>query len=445
MAPAVAFLHRLLGRDPNDLSSLGPLTAHSVLVARDSHNRPDTESGLVHPQDINNNALFALFGLLGAAFVIIGIWFFFWAKNGGFFFREDDWDDYKSTVMRRKGPNGTILTGATPSTILGGGSIYKDVDDRNTERDDSTVISGTTGITGITGGVSDIVGRDKRRRKREQKERERERRREEKMQEKEERRRGKSKSRRKVGADGVLIDEEAEAEAKEQLRNYRHERPARVGGINKESEGSTWDGSTNPSYSQASYSNPSYSEVGSSAAGASTVSGSSVTAELLKKSERSPRKEERAPPKKEDKRGIRKVYSTADKNAVREAERLLAEARKMQERTRESRSSRRDFSWQGADESMALRRIDEGSDIVSETVVSEEPRPPRVPGSWGPQSDMESEVGTKVYRHPVHIPVTNSSTTSTSDFAYTEDKRKKRAAGGGGGYRRGRTESESGL
>jgi len=55
--------------------------------------------------------------------VITGIWFFFWAKNGGFYFKEGDWEDYKSTILRRKGPNGTTLSGATPSTNLGGGSV----------------------------------------------------------------------------------------------------------------------------------------------------------------------------------------------------------------------------------------------------------------------------------------------------------------------------------
>ena len=55
--------------------------------------------------------------------VLGAIWFFFWAKNGGFHFRKTDWDDYKSTVLRRKGPNGTTLSGATKTTRLGGGSV----------------------------------------------------------------------------------------------------------------------------------------------------------------------------------------------------------------------------------------------------------------------------------------------------------------------------------
>ena len=71
----------------------------------------------------NNKGYFALFALLGAAMVIASIWFFFWARNGGFQFRRGDWEDYKSTVLRRKGPDGKTLSNATKSTKLGGGSV----------------------------------------------------------------------------------------------------------------------------------------------------------------------------------------------------------------------------------------------------------------------------------------------------------------------------------
>ncbi|KAK3350858.1 hypothetical protein B0H65DRAFT_100782 [Neurospora tetraspora] len=511
MAPVLrALMARRLVVSGNDIAALGPLAARAILLARDDNkqnDRPDPEKGLVHPQEINNNAMFALFGILGAAIVIGCVWFFFWAKNGGFYFREDDWDDYKSTVMRRKvGPNGTIYTDATPSTILGGGSVYKDVadDDGMTEMDNTTIVSATTGITGITGitgGVSDIYGREKRRKKREQKERDKERRREEKAREKED----KKRSKRKVGTDGIMIDEEAEALAQEQLRNYRSEKPARVGGINVASEASEWDGSTNPSWSGV---------------GTSTVdSGSTVTSDLLKhqeKHERSPSKkerdEERAARKEAERKerreqrerererdrelghdrnpererekekktgGIRKVYSTADKNASREAERLRAEARRLRERDRaaaaagqrerEQRSSKRDFSWQhgvGDESSIALRRIDERGESVLDDVheheegvvatgsngqyarvnnndydeVDEVPplRTSRalVPSSYtGTESTLtESEVsGHKVYKHPVHIPVSGAESSVGSEVSYAEERRKKR---NGAGYRR---------
>ena len=63
---------------------------------------------------------------VGVSFVLGAIWFFFWAKNGGFKWRKGDWEEYKSTVLRRKGPNGTTLSNATKSTILGGGSVVGD-------------------------------------------------------------------------------------------------------------------------------------------------------------------------------------------------------------------------------------------------------------------------------------------------------------------------------
>lgn len=502
---------RLVVTPIKDIAALGPLAARAILLARDENDenkqkdRPDPEKGLIHPQEINNNAMFALFGILGAAIVIGAVWFFFWSKNGGFYFKEDDWDDYKSTVLRRKGPNGTIYSNATPSTILGGGSVYKDYDGMRQEMDDSTIVSGTTGITGITGGVSDIYGREKRRKKREQKEREKERRREEKAREKEE----KKRSKRKAGVDGIMVDEEAEAQAMDELRNYRSEKAARVGGINVASEASEWDGSTNPSWSGV---------------GTSTVdSGSTVTEGLMQhqeKRERSPSKkerdEERAARKEAERRerreqrerdrelgrdrnpeksrergsgekdkktgGIRKVYSTADKNASREAERLRAEARRVRaqereaaaakQREREQRSSKRDFSWQhgGDDESaIALRRIDERGESLLDDVHEHEEGviatgsggngkyaklnnndydeidevPPLrtsralVPSSYtSTESDLmtESEVsGHKVYKHPVHIPVSGAESSVGSEVSYAEERRKKR---NGAGYRR---------
>lgn len=75
------------------------------------------------PGSFNNKGIQALFALLGAAMVLASIWFFFFAKNGGFHFEDGDWEDYKSTVLRRKGPDGRTLTNATKSTKLGGSTI----------------------------------------------------------------------------------------------------------------------------------------------------------------------------------------------------------------------------------------------------------------------------------------------------------------------------------
>ena len=65
-----------------------------------------------------------MFALIGVFMTMLAIWFFFWAKNGGFKWRgKDDWEDYKSTVLRRKGPDGKTLSNASKSTRLGGGSV----------------------------------------------------------------------------------------------------------------------------------------------------------------------------------------------------------------------------------------------------------------------------------------------------------------------------------
>lgn len=463
MAPALfQALPRLLestlqtGNTPDaDIASLGPRQANAIVLARDASATRIPGQGAIPPTEINDTAVFVLFGLIGAAFVVLGMWFFFWAKNGGFHFRQNDWDDYKSTVLRRRGPNGTILSGATPSTQLGGGSVYKDYDDgtnsniTRTQNDASTVVSGTTGITGITGGASDVAGREKRRRKREQKERERERRRESKAREKREKKQGGS---RKVGPDGALIDEQAEAEAMDHLRQYRHERPARVGGINKESEGSAWDGSTNPSHSVMSGS-VAMSEAPLMAHRERTPTKQDTTKRDAAGAEgrsptKSPTKQEKTPPSGMPRSGgIRKVYSTADKTAAREAERIRAEARKLQEKGRaaaavaaaaassssssssSSPPKRRDFSWQRTSDMGG--GLSEETSAVASSSRNSEVTVSHVPGSWqDSQVGTASDAGTKVYQHPVHIPGTRS-----SDLGYAEEKRKKR---NGAGHRRDR-------
>ncbi|KAI0377445.1 hypothetical protein F5Y04DRAFT_178123 [Hypomontagnella monticulosa] len=412
------------------LSQLGPLAARSVLLARDDTKTDDTQNnvdpskGAINPHDINNTFVFVLFGLIGAAFVCTGIWFFFWAKNGGFHFKDNDWDDYKSTVLRRKGPNGTILSGATPSTQLGGGSVYKDVDDGQTEYTGGlTQMTGETGdtqstLTGITGGASDVSGRERRRQKRERKEREKEKKKD---------RRNREKSSRRVGEDGVLVDEEAEQEAKNHLRKYRHEKAARVGGINKEAESSQWDGSTNPD--------------NSTSAGSDLLSNRQSTPTSTPTKNRENAHETtasggRAAP------GIRKVYSTADRTANREDERLRAEARRLREQERRNANNgngnsgdvRRGFSFQRAtahhaspsavSSSMRESTIQEETGDNAHYASNNRYLPP--PGGWAPsEADTGSELGTKAYHHV--IPGLSSvSGSGASESEYTEDRRKKR-------------------
>lgn len=353
----------------------GPLgDATRLLAARDSSSdRPDPASGVLDPHDISNVGFFVLFALLGLGFVVGAIWFFFWARNGGFHFKQTDWEDYKTAVLRRRGPNGTLISGATESTDLGGGSVYKDVADD----DGKTAITESTGLSGITAGASDIVAREKREEKRAQRHRERERRKKEKKRSSAE---DEKKHHRRVGEDGDVQDEEAERKAQDELRNYRHERAARVGGLNKQSEGSSWDGS-----------NPTTSHTG-------------TESELLPNKQSTPT----STPTKDKKRGggIRKVYSTADRNADREAERIRNEARRLRD---EGRSHRRDFSFQRAEPTDSL---------LSGSGVS---------GISGEGSDL----GTKSYHHE----------RPEISRAQREREREERRARRGG-YRRGRGDEE---
>lgn len=153
--------------------------AHSATKPVDPNYTPG--SGTFDPRHIDNRGIFALFALIGASLVLTAIWFFFWAKNGGFHFRKGDWEDYKSTVLRRKGPNGTTLSGATKTTALGGGSIVAegalDVDEKGWKK-------------AIQKGGNKI-GRKPR---------------------------------------GNKNNED------EDVRAYRHEKPARVGGLNRDSD-----------------------------------------------------------------------------------------------------------------------------------------------------------------------------------------------------------------
>jgi hypothetical protein len=362
----------------------------STLQTRDSSYSPG--SGTTPPTNIPNNAVFALFGLIGAGFVITGIWFFFWAKNGGFYFKEGDWEDYKSTVLRRKGPNGTTLSGATPSTNLGGGSVvgrkqrlarYKDAEIESsigTQSEMSEIKAGRGGRT-----------------KRE-------------------------KNKHKSGRRTKPVDEESvvggmvedDLPPEDVIRAYRHEKPARVGGINRVPDSSTFDGSTHESYS-----------------------------DLLSNREHTPTN---TPTKKvrndtytggSGSPGIRKVESTSgghsgfwSSSSKKKAEdhekedRIKAEARKLQEKGRAAASSggsgRRDFSYTVGDDAAATIS---GSTADEERRERRKSRSAKIPGSYA-ESSIGSEVGsdvsgTKAYHHPIP---------GLSEYA--EERRRQRERGG---------------
>jgi len=187
---------------------LSPHDAGALLRARDPARDTTTNNansysrgaGTIPPDAINNKGMLALFGLLSASLVFASIWFFFWAKNGGFVWRKGDWEEYKSTVLRRKGPDGKTLSNATKRTMLGGGSV----------------VSGSVG-TYEDESVLDVKDEGK------------------KLKEK-----GKGKGKKTRAGGGGGRDED--------VRAYRHEKPARVGGLNRQPDGSYHDYSnTEPS------------------------------------------------------------------------------------------------------------------------------------------------------------------------------------------------------
>ncbi|KAI9799933.1 MAG: hypothetical protein M1825_004304 [Sarcosagium campestre] len=134
---------------------------------------PGKGHGVIDPFKINNKGFFVLFAFIGVGLVMTAIWFFFWAKNGGFVFREGDWEDYKTTVLRRKDKNGKTMSNATKTTDLGGGSVLAEYDTRDMSK-------------------------------------------------------GHRAARPKMGRD-------------DDVREYRHEKPARVGGLNRKADGGKYD------------------------------------------------------------------------------------------------------------------------------------------------------------------------------------------------------------
>lgn len=142
MAPTTqADLDTLLAADAiTSASLLGRATSpihHIVKRALPADpDKYDPGHGVRPPETFNNKGYFALFAILGAAMVVVSIWFFFWAKNGGFHWEQGDWDDYKTTVLRRKDKNGKTLTNATPPTNLGEKSIAGTWDIEKDDRGD---------------------------------------------------------------------------------------------------------------------------------------------------------------------------------------------------------------------------------------------------------------------------------------------------------------------
>ena len=303
--------------------------------------------------------------------VLGSIWFFFWAKHGGFVWRQGDWEDYKSTVLRRKGADGKTLSNATPVTDLGQKSVAGTFhNDRNYDEK----FEYTSPALKRSGG-----NRDRR-------------------------------SARREPSD-------------EDVRAYRHEKPARVGGLNRQADGSHFSGT------EHTFTEPS---------------------ETMSNNSRAQLRPEREPPKK---KGIIENLKTKAKSQEKKKANAVADKKKT-EKTKVDKKDRR--TAQGrvrpAQRRNSLSTVEGGSNMdradrsgpdaaardsyyanqyrapqppyasrhnsphrhgarrshaQAESSSSRQPSPrksaqPKPPGSFDAYSDAgSSDTGTKVYEHPI--------------------------------------------
>ncbi|OBT79749.1 hypothetical protein VF21_01411 [Pseudogymnoascus sp. 05NY08] len=405
---------------PDSLSALSTLfttlTRRTLTTSTSPplHPRSNTDfthgSGTIQPTSVPTAAIFALIGIICAGFVITAIWFFFIAKNGGFHFRQGDWEDYKSTVLRRKGPNGTTLSGATRTTDLGGGSVvgkrYRDSDSSVTgsaysEQTESLVGTETvvSEMTSITRGVSGRFQKEKTERsgaaasaKKEQRKRFREK--------GDKREKSRLRDAESVGADELEGDDLGDAA----MRSYRHEKPARVGGMNRAADGSAFESSVGGSEESA---------TGLLAGREATPTNSPQKVRRVRERGGGYGGSPSASPTKE-RAGIRKVET------VREADRVKAEARRLREKGRSAAgrsAGRRDFSYTPGD--------DLGSSVSgSGSAVSGSGS--GMPGGYV-DSEVSGDTGTKSYKHFIPGLSGAAAPAAGKSESYAEERRRRRA------------------
>lgn len=238
-----------------------------TLVKRDQYKNL-AAAGARPPTDLKGPGFQVLFALIAVGMTLTALWFFFWAKNGGFKWRgKQDWEDYKTTVMRRKGPDGKTLSNATASTKLGGGSVVHG----GSYGAESSV--GYTDETGTSADISEYRDAEE----------------------------GKGGLR---GGDGRKEKKHRRDHTNDykdpELRNYRNEKAARVGGLNRAADGMYTD-----------YSGSQPSELGSNVS----------SRPLVKKEAKNPKKEakEKERRAKERMRNAKAAEKEAAKTAAAEA------------------------------------------------------------------------------------------------------------------------------
>ncbi|KAF1822411.1 uncharacterized protein K489DRAFT_389272 [Dissoconium aciculare CBS 342.82] len=399
------------------------------MVTNEAHNHPTPThvggSGSVSPDSISNPAIFALFAFVGVGMIVASLWFFFWAKNGGFQWKQNDWEEYKSTVLRRKGPDGRTLSNATKSTKLGNGTIV-----------------GTQHYAWEKEMARSVVGRDEKGRKGILG------------------RRGWGGTHSVFYDDGymtesfatrtVVTDEmselrsDADTEEREKhtkryrdrdVQQYKKERPARVGGLNRVADGSHFD-----------YTNSERSDIMTE-----TVISDSSTHPMLEKpsaQEIQARKDkERAERKARDevarmerrwkreaeeaaamlaRENQRPAPTLSRKSALPSSSRPISNKQHGTANYREASPRKRDFSYQDGPESEIL------STSYTESVTTASDRaPPSYYDRYRPNGAMAAAAAAAT-RYPP----------SASDRSARHSSPKKKPNGGGGGYRRGGNDSD---
>ncbi|KAF2748182.1 hypothetical protein M011DRAFT_467221 [Sporormia fimetaria CBS 119925] len=297
----------------SDTRSLGPMDVQRLHMAKRDAPRIDYGKGVRPATDFDNKGFQALFAIIGTGMVLTALWFFFWAKNGGFKWREDDWEDYKSTVLRRKGPDGKTLSNATKSTRLGGGSVVHGgsygassvgyTDETGTSADFSEMREVEEGRGGLRGGEA------------------------------------RHKKKRREGTNNYKDDD---------LRGYREEKAARVGGLNRQADGTYTDFSNNGS------------ELGSNLSSKPLVT---VSAKDKKKEAKA--KEMRA-------RERMRQAKLIEKNAAKQAA-VEAKARKMaeKEQAKRDKSENRKKKTRGAYTEVSLSEAPRSEPPMTEMDVTE--------------------------------------------------------------------------
>lgn len=399
-----AYVTSLIRRSPNLLkrSTIDLNTDGEIILPRSSP--LEMVTGVTPPQNIPNRFVFTIFGLIGAGFVITAFWFFFRAKNGGFdVITKSHWDNYKKSVVARSVRTGQSISNATLSTKLGGGSIYQSEKSSKSNRSKKTkthskhvrggknrrqldMVEGTI----LSSDMSEVT----------------------RFTNKFRYERGKRKHKENsIRTDMESIIGDLDHSALDDLIAYRHEKPARVGGLNTESEASTFSDS-----------------VVNGSVAASTVPSLEYNSKTAVKQSKNIRSG-----------GIRKVVSTSEghqsvqnstvasskskKSYIYDEDRIKNEAKRLQEKGRSGQH--RDFSFQAGDDNTVLSS--RSNKNQHERRRSQRKPSSKVSESFNEASEYNSnfvgsEIGTKTYHHP--IPELTASSVASND--YYEEKRRKR-------------------